>query len=122
TAIARPHVNSRGMVADSTYAVVPFQYGPGVPDAADVTNRVYDGIGRWSGIRLVNQSKLRELSRDNPTGTLTAAVRLAKTAGASDFVWGQVEVQNDSLRVAIGLYDVTGTQLAERTVLLPRDL
>jgi tetratricopeptide (TPR) repeat protein len=108
----------RAGVDRSLYVVVPFRHrGTAAPELLDGDQcelRLYEELGRWSDVKLVNELQLHDARSQvgHSPATLDQAVDLARRVGAGRMIWGEVSGFRDSIQVNAILYDVArGTEL-----------
>ncbi len=111
------------------YAVLPFaEVGGQSPDGlrGEQTAMVLgDALSRWTDLTVVSSVLVSDALGAAGGRRLTQAdaVRAARQVGAGRMVWGRVVPLGDSLRLAVGLYDVRhrARRLQERVFTLARD-
>ena len=104
----------------SLYAIVPFGHRGGAAPALLTGDRcewlLYEELGRWQGLALVNDQVVRDLvlRRGRPAEGLGDATAIAREVRAGRLVWGEVWQDGDSLVVHATLYDLTRGRSAVR--------
>jgi tetratricopeptide (TPR) repeat protein len=102
----------------SLYVVVPFRHrGAAAPELLDGDQcelRLYEELGHWADVKLVNELLLHDARSQvgHAPATLEQAVELARRVGAGRMIWGEVSGFRDSIQVNAILYDVArGSEL-----------
>ncbi|HEU4699460.1 MAG TPA: serine/threonine-protein kinase [Gemmatimonadales bacterium] len=112
----------------SLYVLLPFGHREGAAPELLTGDRceslLYEGISRWSDVRLVNLLRVHDAKarRGNAPVTFTTAMDIARELGAGRLIWGEVQEAGDSVQVHAAVYDVArrGLVVREHTLRLPR--
>jgi tetratricopeptide (TPR) repeat protein len=107
----------------SRYAILPFRRGADAPREMTPELMLHDAFARWRGVNVVEQFQVRDaVSRLDTLHLLTRdAQAVSGSFGAGRYVWGDLAMVGDSLRIHASLYDATtGSQLHDITIKLDR--
>ncbi len=115
---------------DSLYLIAPFRVrGDAAPDllsGEQSESILYDALGRWEDVRLVNDLLVHDRLLQLGSGplTLTRALALAGDLGAGRLVWGEVTIIGDTVQVRGVVYDVgrRGRPVHEHTLRMGKTL
>ncbi len=111
------------------YVVLPFVHranaAPQLLNGDNCQQLLYEAVGRWNGITLVDDMRAHDARArvGNAPLTLERALRTARSLRAGRMAWGEVWAGQDSINVRGLVYDVaTGKPLKQYTVALRNDL
>jgi serine/threonine-protein kinase len=108
------------------YAVLPFQASGKLPATLAIEQRIYDALGRWAGIIIVDRIQVAEaLARSSAGAALpsAAAAQLVARLGAGRYITGEVSPLGDSLRLRVVLYQTsTNRRIREHTARIAESL